>query len=117
MRNLANLQPSVILPSLISSAKLTNSVSSNALREANIAWRKHIGQTKFYRDQQTLLVVADQLRLIITQVVERRCRINPTQWPVLVKLEQDFRLAHLQDLNLEPYFEQAAVNDDHSEVA
>lgn len=117
MHNLQNLKPSVVLPSLISSAKLTNSVSANALRDANVTWCKHISQTTLYRDQQTLLIVADQLRLIITQVVARRCRVNPTQWPILVKLENDLRIAHLQQLNLEPYFADIAVNDDHSEVA
>lgn len=117
MRNLENLQPSIILPALISSAKLTNSVSINALCGANVTWCKHISQTTFYRDQQNLLIVADQLRLIITQVVARRCRINPTQWPILVKLERELRAAHLQDINLEPFIETAAANSDHSEVA
>lgn len=117
MRNLQNLKPSVILPSLISSAKLTNSVSANALREANATWCKHINQTTFYRDQQTLLIVADQLRLIITQVAARRCRITPSQWPVLLTLEAQIRNAHTLEIDLEPLFTTVAANADISEVA
>ena len=117
MHNLQNLKPSVILPALISSAKLTNSVSVSALRDANVTWCKHINQTTFYRNQQTLLIVADQLRLIITQVVARRCRINPTQWPVLLTLEAQIRCAHTLEIDLEPLFTTVAANADISEVA
>lgn len=117
MRNIANVKPSVILVSLIQSAKLTNTVSRTALREANVQWTAHIAKPRCNRDQQVLLAVADQLRLIIVQVSQRRCRINPPQWPVMIQLEADLRAAHLTNINLEPMLDAVAANTDHSEVA
>lgn len=117
MRNIANVKPSVILVSLIQSAKLTNTVSRTALREANIQWTAHIAKPRCNRDQQVLIDVADQLRLIIVQVSQRVCRINPPQWPVLIRLEADLRAAYLANINLEPLLDTVAADSDHSEVA
>lgn len=117
MRNIANIKPSVILVSLVQNAKLTNTVSRTALRDANIQWAAHIAKPSCNRDQQVLLDVADQLRLIIVQVSQRRCRINPPQWPVMIQLEADLRTAHLANINLEPLLDIVAANTDHSEVA
>lgn len=117
MRNIANIKPSAVLVSLIQSAKLTNTVSRTALRDANIQWTAHISKPRCNRDQQVLLDVADQLRLIIVQVLQRQCRINPPQWPLLVRLEADLRTAHLANINLEPLLDTVAANTDHSEVA
>lgn len=117
MRNIANIKPSVILVSLVQNAKLTNTVSSIALREANIAWTGHIAKPRCNRDQQVLLDVADQLRLIIVQVSQRRCRINPPQWPVMIQLEADLRAAHVANINLEPLLDVVAANKDESEAA
>tara|TARA_R110000751_G_scaffold57683_3_gene122274 strand:- start:2599 stop:2952 length:354 start_codon:yes stop_codon:yes gene_type:complete len=117
MRNIANIKPSAVLVSLIQSAKLTNTVSRIALRDANVRWTAHISKPKCNRDQQVLLDVADQLRLIIVQVSQRQCRINPPQWPLLVQLEADLRTAHLANINLEPLLDAVAANTDHSEVA
>lgn len=117
MRNIANIKPSAVLASLIQSAKLTNAVSRTALRNANIAWTAHIVKPRCSRDQQVLLDVADQLRLIIVQVSHRRCRINPPQWPVLIRLEADLRTAYVANINLEPLLDAVAANTDHSEVA
>ncbi len=117
MCNIANIKPSAVLTSLIQSAKLTNAVSRKALRDANIAWTAHIAKPRCNRDQQVLLDVADQLRLIIVQVSQRRCRINPPQWPVMIQLEADLRAAYVANINLEPLLDAVAANTDHSEVA
>lgn len=117
MRNIANIKPSAVLVSLIQSAKLTNTVSRTALRDANIAWTGHIAKPRCNRDQQILLDVADQLRLIIVQVSQRRCRINPPQWPVMIQLEADLRAAHVANINLEPLLDVVAANKDESEAA
>lgn len=117
MRNIANVKPSVILVSLIQSAKLTNTVSRTALRAANVTWTAHISKPRCNRDQQVLLDVADQLRLIIVQVSQRRCRINPPQWPVIIRLEANLRAAHLANINLEPLLDVVAANTDDSEAA
>lgn len=117
MRNIANVKPSTVLVSLIQSARLTNTVSRTALREANVTWTAHIIKPMRNRDQQVLLDVADQLRLIIAQVSQRRCRINPPQWPVMIQLEADLRAAYAANINLEPLLDAVAANTDHSEVA
>lgn len=117
MRNIANIKPSVVLVSLIQSAKLTNAVSRTALRDANVIWTAHIAKSRCNRDQQVLLDVADQLRLIIVQVSQRRCRINPPQWPVMIQLEADLRAAHVANINLEPLLDAVAANTDDSEAA
>lgn len=117
MRNIANIKPSVVLVSLIQNAKLTNTVSRTALRDANVTWTAHINKPRCNRDQQILVDVADQLRLIIVQVSQRRCRINPPQWPLLVQLEADLRAAHLANINLEPLLDAVAANTDDSEAA
>ena len=117
MRNITNIKPSAVLVSLIQSAKLTNTVSRTALREANITWAAHIAKPRCNRDQQVLIDVADQLRLIIVQVSQRRCRINPPQWPVMIQLEADLRAAYVANINLEPLLDAVAANTDHSEVA
>ncbi|GLR28987.1 hypothetical protein SAMN05660405_02663 [Psychrobacter pacificensis] len=117
MRNIANIKPSAVLASLIQSAKLTNAVSRKALRDANVKWTAHIAKPRCNRDQQTLIDVADQLRLVIVQVSQRRCRINPPQWPVMIQLEADLRAAYVANINLEPLLDAVAANTDHSEVA
>lgn len=117
MRNIANIKPSVVLVSLIQSAKLTNTVSRTALREANVTWTAHISKPMRNRDQQVLINVADQLRLIIVQVSQRRCRINPPQWPVMIQLEADLRAAYVANINLEPLLDVVAANTDDSEAA
>ena len=117
MRNIANIKPSTILVSLMHNAKLSNAVSRTALRDAENQWCKHITKPRCNRDQQVLLDVADQLRLIIVQVSQRRCRINPPQWPVMIQLEADLRAAYLANINLEPLLDAVAANSDHSEVA
>lgn len=117
MRNIANIKPSSVLASLIQSAKLSNAVSRTALRNANVQWTAHIAKPSCNRDQQTLIDVADQLRLIIVQVSQRRCRINPMYWPLLVQLEADLRAAYVANINLEPLLDVVAANTDHSEVA
>ena len=117
MRNIANVKPSAILVSLIQNAKLSNTVSRIALRDANKQWCAHITKPTRLRDQQTLLDVADQLRLIVVQVSYRRCRINPMYWAVLVHLEADLRKAYAHNINLEPLLDIVAANSEHSEVA
>lgn len=117
MRNIANIKPSAVLVSLIQSAKLSNAVSRAALRAANVIWTAHINKPRCNRDQQTMLDVAEQLRLIITQVLQRRCHINPVYWATLVHLEADLRSAYARNINLEPLFDAVAANDNHSEVA
>lgn len=117
MRNIANVKPSAVLVSLIQSAKLTNTVSRIALRDANVTWTAHIAKPICNRDQQVLIDVADQLRLVIVQVSQRRCRINPLQWPVMIQLEADLRAAYVANINLEPLLDAVAANTDHSEVA
>lgn len=117
MRNIANIKPSAVLVSLVQNAKLTNNVSRTALRDANVRWTAHIAKPRCNRDQRVLLDVADQLRLIIVQVSQRRCRINPPQWPVMIQLEADLRAAHLANINLEPLLDAVAANTDDSEAA
>ena len=117
MRNIANIKPSAVLVSLIQSAKLSNAVSRIALRDANKEWCAHITKPMCNRDQQTMLCVAEQLRLIITQVSHRRCHINPVYWPTLVYLEADLRSAYAQNIHLEPLLDTVAANSEHSEVA
>ncbi len=117
MRNITNVKPSTVLVSLIQNCKLTDTVSRTALREANVTWTAHIAKPSCARDQQSLLDVADQLRLIIVQVSQRRCRINPPQWPVMIQLEADLRAAYLANINLEPLLDAVAANTEHSEVA
>ena len=117
MRNIANVKPSAILVSLIQSAKLSNVVSQSALRDANKQWCAHITKPICNRDQQAMLDVAGQLRLVIVQVSQRRCRINPMYWAALVHLEADLRKAFAQNINLEPMLDIVAANSEHSEVA
>lgn len=117
MRNIANIKPSATLVSLIQNAKLSNAVSRTALRDAENQWCRYITKPIELRDQHTLLDVADQLRLVIVQVSQRQCRINPTQWPILVRLEADLRAAYVANINLEPLLDAVAANTDHSEVA
>ena len=117
MRNIANIKPSAVLVSLIQGAYLTNAVSRTALRDAENQWCKHITKPIELRDQHTMLDVAEQLRLIIVQVSHRRCRINPTHWATLVRLEADLRNAFAQNINLEPLLDIVAANSEHSEVA
>lgn len=117
MRNVANIKPSAVLVSLIQNAKLTNTVSRTALRQANVTWTDHIAKPRCNRDQQVLTDVADQLRLIIVQVSQRRCRINPSQWPAMIQLEADLRAAYVANINLEPLLDLVAANTDDSEAA
>lgn len=117
MRNIANIKPSTILVSLMHNAKLSNAVSRTALRDAENQWCKHIAKPIELRDQHTMLDVAEQLRLIIVQVSQRRCRINPPQWPVMIQLEADLRTAFAQNINLEAQLDIVAANSEHSEVA
>ncbi|AAZ18338.1 hypothetical protein Psyc_0475 [Psychrobacter arcticus 273-4] len=117
MRNIANIKPSAILVSLIQSAKLSNTVSRIALRDANIQWRAHISKPSQLRDQQTMLDVAAQLRLIIRQVSQKQCGIKRMSWSTLVYLEADLRSAYAQNINLEPLLDIVAANSEHSEVA
>lgn len=117
MRNIANIKPSTVLVAMIQSAKLTNTVSRTALREANVTWTAHISKPMRNRDQQVLLDVADRLRLIIVQVSQRRCRINPPQWPVMIQLEADLRAAYVANINLEPLLDAVAANTDDSDAA
>lgn len=117
MRNIANIKPSVILVSLIHNAKLSNAVSRTALRDAENQWCKHIAKPTRLRDQHTLLDVAEQLRLIIMQVSQKKCGIRLISWTVLVQLEADLRSAYAQNINLEPLLDTVAANSEHSEVA
>ncbi len=117
MRNIANIKPSAILVALIQSAKLSNTVSRSALRAANKQWCAHITKPICNRDQQTLLDIAGQLRLIIMQVSQKRCGINRMSWPTLVQLEADLRSAYEQNIYLEPLLDTVAANSEHSEVA
>ena len=117
MPNIANVKPSAVLVSLIQNCKLTDTVSRTALRDANIQWTAHIAKPRCNRAQQVLLDIADQVRLIIVQVSQRRCRINPPQWPVLLTLESDLRAAYLANINLEPLLDAVAANTDDSEAA
>ena len=117
MRNVANVKPSAILVSLLQNAKLSNTVSRIALRSANKQWCAHITKSVCNRDRKTLINVADQLRLIILQVSQRRCRINPMYWVTLIHLESDLRNAYTNNINLEPLLDTVAANSDHNEVA
>jgi len=117
MRNIANIKPSATLVSLIQNAKLSNAVSRTALRDAENQWCRHITKPIELRDQHTMLDVAEQLRLVIVQVSQRRCRINPMYWAVLVHLEADLRNAYAHNINLEPLLDVVAANSEHSEVA
>lgn len=117
MRNIANIKPSAILVSLLQNAKLSNAVSQSALRDAERQWYAHILKPNDSRNQQALLDVAEQLRLIIVQVSHRRCRINPMYWVALVHLEADLRNAFAQNIDLEPLLDIVAANSEHSEVA
>lgn len=117
MHNIINVRPSVLLVSLIQNAKLSNAVSRIALRNANKQWVAHIAKSVCNRDQKTLINVADQLRLIILQVSQRRCRINPMYWVTLIHLESDLRNAYTNNINLEPLLDTVAANSDHNEVA
>lgn len=117
MRNIANVKPSAILVSLIQNAKLSNTVSRIALRDANEQWCAHIAKPTRLRDQHTLLDVAEQLRLIIMQISQRRCYIDPKHLSTLVYLEADLRSAYAQNINLEPLLDTVAANSEHSEVA
>ena len=117
MRNIANVKPSAIFVSLIQNAKLSNTVSRNALRDANKQWCAHIAKPTRLRDQHTLLDVAEQLRLIIVQVSQKRCGIRLISWTLLVQLEADLRSAYAQKINLEPLLDTVAANSEHSEVA
>lgn len=117
MRNIANIKPSAILVSLIQNAKLSNTVSQSALRDANKKWCAHISKPIFNRDQQTMLDIAGQLRLIIMQVSQKRCGINRMSWSTLVQLESDLRSAYAQNIHLEPLLDTVAANSAHSEVA
>lgn len=117
MRNIANIKPSAILVSLIQSAKLSNVVSQSALRDANKQWCAHITKPICNRDQQAMLDVAGQLRLIIMQISQRRCYIDPKYLSTLVYLEADLRAAYAQNIHLEPLLDIVAANSEHSEVA
>lgn len=117
MSNVANVKPSIILISLIQNATLSNAVSRIALRNANKQWRAHTIKPICNRDQKTMIDVADQLRLIILQVSQRRCRINPMYWEPLIHLEADLRNAYTNNINLEPLLDTVAANSDHNEVA
>lgn len=117
MRNIANIKPSAILVSLIQSAKLSNTVSRIALRDANKQWCAHITKPICNRDQQTMLDVAGQLRLIIMQISQRCCYIDPKCLSTLVYLEADLRSAYAQNIYLEPLLDTVAANSEHSEVA
>lgn len=117
MRNIANIKPSAVLVSLIQSAKLSNTVSCTALRDANKQWCAHITKPICNRDQQALLDVAGQLRLIIMQVSQELCGINRMSWSTLVQLEADLRSAYAQNIHLEPLLDTVAANSEHSEVA
>ena len=117
MRNIANIKPSAVLVSLIQSAKLSNVVSQSALRDANKKWCAHITKPICNRDQQALLDIAGQLRLIIMQVSQKRCGINRMSWSTLVQLEADLRSAYAQNIYLEPLLDTVAANSEHSEVA
>ena len=117
MRNIANIKPSAILVSLIQNAKLSNTVSRVALRDANNQWCAHIAKPTRLRDHHTLLDVAEQLRLIIMQVSQELCGINRMSWSTLVQLEADLRSAYAQNIHLEPLLDTVAANSEHSEVA
>ncbi len=117
MRNIANIKPSAVLVSLIQNAKLSNTVSQSALRDANKKWCAHISKPIFNRDQQAMLDVAGQLRLIIMQISQRRCYIDPKYLSTLVYLEADLRGAYAQNIYLEPLLDTVAANSAHSEVA
>lgn len=117
MRNIANIKPSTILVTLIHNAKLSNAVSRTALRDAENQWCKHIAKPIELRDQHTMLDAAEQLRLIIMQISQRRCYIDPKYLSTLVYLEADLRSAYVQNIYLEPLLDTVAANSEHSEVA
>lgn len=112
MKNLANLKPSKALANISQNAQLTNAVSLQALVHAQHIYSNYQVTANRRRDPQDLIKVADQLRLIITQVAARRCRINPVAWPKLIQLESDLRAAAQQRLILEPNVSSMAANDD-----
>lgn len=117
MRNLANVKPSAALESLSQTAKLSNAVSRQALKNAQRIWSNYTAVSNAHRDPQLIVDVAGELRLIISQVAARRCRINPCCWHKLTQLEADLRKAFYLRLLLEPNVNVAAANDSASEVA
>lgn len=101
MYPLTNIKPSIILVRLARKARLSNKVSREALASAVDLWQDYVTTPNKHRDAEQVKDVANQLRLIITQVKNGCTRINPSMWSQLVQLEGDLRTASQLNILLE----------------
>lgn len=87
---------------LQSQAQLSNAVSCQALKDATKTWHKYQAQYDYERDDSDLIAIKRNINLIVVQVTNRVCRINPVMWTELLKLNSVITIALLNNINLEP---------------
>jgi len=85
-----------------SKAQLSNAVSRQALAEASDTWAAHQAKYDYERDSSDLIAIKRNISLIISQVTNRVCRVNPIMWAELLKLNSVITVAIIHNVNLEP---------------
>lgn len=85
-----------------SKAQLSNAVSRQALTDAIATWSEHKAKYDYERNNSDLIAIKRNINLIVSQVTNRVCRINPCTWCELLKLNSVITVAVLHKINLEP---------------
>lgn len=119
MRNIQSFNVTAQLATVQSKAQLSNSVSRQALADAINTWSEHQAKYDYDRNSSELIAIKRNISLIVTQVTNRVCRINPLVWTELLKLNSVITVAIIHNINLEPRpVPVVAANTDanHSEV-
>ncbi|PLT21301.1 hypothetical protein [Psychrobacter sp. MES7-P7E] len=120
MRKIQSFNITAQLALIQSKAQLSNSVSRQALTDAINTWSEHQAKYDYERNQNDLVVINRNISLIVTQVTNRICRINPLVWTELLKLNAALNVGIISNINFEPRpVPVVAANTDanHSEVA
>lgn len=102
MDKIANFNVTAQLALLLSKAQLSNGVSRQALCDANTAWIEHQAKYDYARQHRDLVAIKRNISLIVTQVTNRVCRINPLMWIELLKLNTALNIGVLSNINFEP---------------
>lgn len=112
--NIATFNVTDQLRKLKVNAHLSNGVSRQALSDAVKLWARHTSRYDYQRDAESLRAVRCEISMIISQVKQRLCRINPVMWSELHKLDTALAVAYHHGINLEPNPMPEAANDGHN---
>ena len=101
MCKLQNFNVSAQLALIQSKAQLSNAVSRQALCDAIATWSTHQAKYDYERNSCDLVAINRNINLIVAQVTNRICRINPLMWSELLKLSAALDVAILNNINFE----------------